>query len=68
MNYAESKRNYFPAAQGVKKWFRTIGGKTYMFTLVTAGWWGVPPTGTLHVWYQISNHDWYIKSTYHVSV
>lgn len=56
-------RTYAPAAQGVCKWYRTLEGREYMFTLVTAGWWGVGETGTLRVYRRISNGDWYVTRT-----
>ena len=65
---ARLRRQCRPAAQGVARWFRKLNGKWYQFTLVTEGWWRVPETGTVHVWRQISNGDWYVTSTYHVDV
>lgn len=52
-------RNYFPAAQGCRRWFRTINGRMVMFTAVVDGWWGVGPTGTITMHHRISNGDWY---------
>lgn len=52
-------RNYFPAAQGVKLWYRTINGRTVRVVLVEDGWWGVGATGSIRIERQISNGDWY---------
>ncbi len=52
-------RNYFPAAQGCKVWYRTINGRNVKFTLVERGWWGVGPTGSITMSRRISNGDWY---------
>lgn len=58
-----SGRNYFPAAQGVEMWYRRLAGRTFRFTLVREGWWGVGDTCTLRVSAQLRGYegcgDWY---------
>ncbi len=55
----DKTRNYRDAAQGVERWYRKLGGRTFMFCYVVAGWWGVGETGTLTVSAAISNGDYY---------
>lgn len=52
-------RNFFPGPQGVKVWYRHLGGRMVRMILVEDGWWGVGPTGTIRMERQISNGDWY---------
>lgn len=58
-------RSHAPAAQGVEMWTRRLAGRTFRFTLVRAGWWGVGETGTLTTYYDITGRgDWYPRHTF----
>lgn len=59
-------RNYREAAQGVERWYRTLNGRTFMFTFVNDGWWGVGETGTLRVHRQYRPcGDYFVCKTFH---
>lgn len=59
-------RNFRDAAQGCERWYRSLHGRTFMFTYVRTGWWGVGETGTLRVSRQFRPcGDFFTVKTFH---